>query len=210
LHARQRWLLSIVTEEFKSKLDMNHDFYDIKVAGYWVWGMGASIGNNWLNSKGLNSAPLLSSAGGGIHGLSYNIYDWFNRLQKRTRRVRVTCGDWSRVVTPSVTYGNKGLGPKDITGVFLDPPYDLSKRDQVYNEDGNVFNEVCKWAIDNGDNPRLRIVLCGYDGDHNIPDTWKVHSWQTNGGLANLGNDRGKSNRAKERIWFSPNCINNK
>jgi DNA adenine methylase len=207
LHARQRWLTSTATQEFKNKLEEDSDFYDIKAAGYWVWGVGASVGNNWLNSKGLNSAPLLSSAGGGIHGLTHNILDWFKQLQSRTRRTRVCCGDWSRVVTPSVTYNNKGLGPKDITGIFLDPPYDISNRDKVYNEDSNIFSDVCKWAIENGDNPKLRIILCGYDGDHNIPNNWKVYSWQANGGMANLGNDRGKANRDNERIWFSPYCL---
>lgn len=207
LHARQRWLLSVVTDEFKNKFDTDPHYYDLKVAGYWVWGMGASIGNNWLNTKGLNSAPLLSSGGGGIHGLKSNILDWFKDLQQRTRRTRVCCGDWKRIVTPAVTYMNKGLGPQDMTGIFLDPPYVHKGRDKVYNSDTNIFNEVCQWAIANGDNPKMRIVLCGYDGEHGIPDTWQVYSWQANGGFANLGNDRGKSNRSEERIWFSPNCL---
>lgn len=207
LHARQRWLTSMVGTEFKNKLELDPDYYDVKVAGYWVWGMGASIGDNWLSDKGLNSSPMLSSAGGGIHGLTNDILDWFKKLQARTRRVRVCSGDWTRVVTPSITYNNKGLGPKDITGVFLDPPYDLSGRDKVYKEDSNIFHDVLKWAIDNGDNPRLRIVLCGYSGDYIIPDTWQTYYWKANGGMANLGNDRGKENSKKEVILFSPNCL---
>lgn len=207
LHARHRWLLSAITDEFRTKMDVDPNYYDLQIAGWWVWGMGASIGDNWLSTKGLNSAPLLSSAGGGIHGLKYSIYEQFNKLQERLRRVRVCCGDWKRIVTPSVTYKNKGLTDKDITGVFLDPPYDLTKRDKVYREDSNIFTDVCNWAIENGDNPKMRIVLCGYDGDHGIPDSWQTYSWKTNGGLANLGNDRGKSNRSEERIWFSPSCL---
>jgi 16S rRNA G966 N2-methylase RsmD len=110
-------------------------------------------------------------------------------------------------VSPSITYNNKGLGAKDITGVFLDPPYDSSDRDEVYQEDNNIFKEVLQWAIDNGDNSRLRIVLCGYEGKYSIPDSWQTIAWKTNGGMANLGNDRGKSNSEKERIYFSPNCL---
>jgi len=114
------------------------------------------------------------------------------------------------VVTPAVTYKNKGLIPKNITGVFLDPPYDLDGRvKKVYQQDKDIFSQVCRWAIDNGDNPRMRIVLCGYDGSYNIPETWQTYSWQTNGGMANqaAGESPGKSNKASERIWFSPHCL---
>lgn len=207
LHARHRWLVSAATDEFKLKMNTDPDYYDLKIAGWWVWGMGASIGNNWLNTKGLNSTPLLSSAGGGIHGLTLPVLDWFQKLRERTRRVRVCCGDWSKIVTPSITYGSKGLGKKDITGVFLDPPYVLKGRDKVYKEDNDIFSAVCQWAIDNGNNSRMRIVLCGYEGDHGIPSDWKTYAWETNGGLANLGDNRGKINAKQERIWFSPHCL---
>lgn len=206
LHARHKWLVES-TNDFKSKINSDPNYYDSKVAGWWVWGISASVGNNWLQSKGLNAAPLLSSAGGGIHGLTYNIQEQFTKLQERLKRVRVCCGDWKRVVTPSVTYTNVGLNNKDITGVFLDPPYESKGRDKVYKEDQNIYSEVCKWAIDNGDNSKLRIVVCGYDGDYNFPDNWETYQWQSNGGLANLGTSRGKSNSNRERIYFSPHCL---
>src|SRR5579863_1799160 len=47
------------------------------------------------------------------------LLDWFNELAGRLRNVRVCCGDWSRVVTPSVTWN---IGGGMLTGVFLDPP----------------------------------------------------------------------------------------
>jgi site-specific DNA-adenine methylase len=208
LHARHKWLVSSATDEFRIKMNTDPDYYDLKIAGWWVWGMGASIGNNWLQPKGLKASPMLSSAGGGIHGMTLPALEWFKKLQERTRRVRVCCGDWSKVITPSITHGSKGLSPKDITAVFLDPPYELAGRDQVYKEESNIFKQVVEWAVANGDNPRMRIALCGYEGDHGIPDTWKAYSWKANGGFANLGNDRGKDNASKETIWFSPNCLN--
>ena len=206
LHARHQWLLSQITDEFKLKMNSDPNFFNIKMAGYWIWGMGASVGNNWLQPKGLKAAPLLSSAGGGIHGLTNDILDWFKKLQVRTRRVRVCCGDWSRIVTPSVTYNSVGISPKDITGVFLDPPYDLNKRDKVYKEDSNIYKDVCKWAFDNGDNQKLRIVLCGYEGDITPPIGWRQHAWKADGGLANRGSGQGKINATRETIYFSPHC----
>jgi DNA adenine methylase len=207
LHARHAWLVSAATDEFKNKMNSDPDYYDLKIAGWWVWGMGASIGDNWLKSKGLKATPLLSSAGGGIHGLSLTVYDWFKKLQTRTRRVRVCCGDWTRVVTPSVTYNNTGISAKDITAVFLDPPYDFKGRDKVYLDENNIFAEVSKWAFENGDNPKLRIALCGYEGDYDVPSNWTKYNWKTNGGLANLGDGKGKENAKKEVIYFSPYCL---
>lgn len=209
LHARHKWLVSSSTEEFRIKMHSDPDYYDVKIAGWWVWGQCASVGNNWLSTKGLKALPLLSSAGGGIQGLTYKILEEFNKLKVRLARVRVACGDWKRVITPSVTHNNTGIGPKDVTGVFLDPPYDHDVRDKVYKEDNNVFKEVVDWAIANGDNPRMRIVLCGYDGDHNIPATWEKCNWKANGGYSSLttSNTRGKQNRLAETIWCSPHCL---
>jgi DNA adenine methylase len=207
MHARHKWLVSSANSDFHKKMNSDPYFYDLKIAGWWVWGMGASIGDSWLKSKGLNALPCLSSAGGGIHGLTLNPLEWFEKLQTRLRRTRVCCGDWKRIATPSITYRNKGVGPKDITGVFLDPPYNLKNRDKVYREDTDVCNEVLEWAIENGNIPRMRIALCGYEGDYKLPDNWSSFSWKANGGFANLGSDRGKQNAKKEMIYFSPYCL---
>jgi len=207
LHARHRWLIENLTDDFKYKMEHDPDFYDAKIASHWIYGQCASIGNNWLQPKGLNAMPLLSSAGGGIHGLSFNVLEWFQKLQQRMRRVRVSCGDWSKVLTPSITYASKGIGQKDITGVFLDPPYQNEIRHKVYRQESNIFAEVVKWALENGDNSRMRIALCGYDGDHGIPDTWAAYHWSTNGGMGNMGNGVGKNNKSKEVVWFSPHCL---
>jgi hypothetical protein len=209
LHARHRWLVSSATDDFRKKMNTDPDYYDTKIAGWWVWGIGASIGNNWLQPKGLNASPLLSSAGGGIHGMTLPVLEWFKKLQERTRRVRVCCGDWNKVITPSITYASKGLGKKDITGVFLDPPYESKGRSKVYREESNIFESVVKWGIANENNPRLRIVICGYCSPYGtkLPDTWREYAWEASGGLAALGNDRGTINKSKERIWFSPHCL---
>ena len=60
----------------------------------------------------------ITNAGQGVQKPSGSIYEWMQQLADRFHRVRICCGDWSRVVTESVTY--KHLG---ITGIFLDPPY---------------------------------------------------------------------------------------
>jgi len=97
-----------------------------------------------------------------------------------------------------------------ITGVFLDPPYseEAEREAALYSEDDlAVAHAVRDWAVANGDNPELRIALCGYEGEHQMPPSWAVHEWSTSGGYAKLGSGRGMENRHRERIWFSSACL---
>ena len=64
--------------------------------------------------------------------------------------------------------------------------------------------DVRAWAIEHGDNPRLRIVLCGYDGEHAMPATWRTVSWKAKGGY---GNASGNLNRLREVMHLSPHCL---
>lgn len=211
MHARHKWMVSPATDDFRFKMNTDPNFYDVKMAGWWVWGMGASIPGNWLRTQGINSMPCLSAGGGGIHGLSQNIDQWFAKLQTRLRRVRVCCGDWQKVLSPSLTYKNKGLVASDMTGVFLDPPYSFkggSRTKKVYVQDDDITSQVAEWAKINGDNPKMRVILCGYEGDYNLPDYTQVQ-WKTSGGMSNqaIGDSQGKSNAKREVIWLSKNCL---
>jgi site-specific DNA-adenine methylase len=130
---------------------------------------------------------------------------YFTQLAARLERVRVICGDWTRVLGPSVTYRH------GMTAVFLDPPYSHAERDsKLYSHDNDVAADVRQWAIENGDNPQLRIALCGYDTEHGdaMPDTWSVWRWKAAGGYGSQGNGRGRANAGRETVWFSPACIN--
>ena len=125
-------------------------------------------------------------------------------LADRLRRVRVCCGDWSRVCGPSPTCW---LG---LTGVFLDPPYSAEAgRDMnLYATDsGDVAHAVREWAISQGDNPLMRIALCGYAEEHAMPDSWDAVAWNTKGGYGNQGQGRGRENAMRECVWFSPHCL---
>ena len=210
LHARHQWLVSNATNEFRIKIESDPNYYDVKIAGWWVYGMAASIPGNWMQARGLNSMPMLSSAGGGIHGLKYQIPDWFQKLSQRLRRTRVVCGDWSRVVSSAITYKNKGLVARDMTGIVLDPPYPLDQRvNKLYQQDDDIFGQVRQWALDNGDNSKMRIILCGYEDEYVFPNDWQTFHWKTVGGMANQakGSSQGKDNSKKETVWFSPHCL---
>lgn len=226
LHARHLWLIG--RQEFRERMIGDPEYYDAKIAGWWVWGQCAWIGSGWCDSRtyydgdagmGINrpsqKLPHLGDAGRGINRPSQQlphlgnagrgeIYRYFEFLSWRLRRVRVACGDWQRVMGSSVT-DRHGL-----TGVFLDPPYGHDERQgDLYANDHDVASDVREWCLENGNNPLLRIALCGYAGEHDALETagWAVYAWKNKGGYGSQGDGSGRDNAARERIWFSPHCL---
>ena len=144
----------------------------------------------------------------GINGVaSPPCTEWFRALQKRLRRVRIVCGDWRRVLGPSVLGKGKNVGGRRPCAVFLDPPYDPALRvGNLYAEDdASVSRDAREWALEHGDDPDLRICLAGYYDEHaaHMPKTWRVHRWKGRRGYAKASNE----NRQEETLWFSKHCI---
>lgn len=132
---------------------------------------------------------------------------YFARLSDRLRRVRFLCGDWRRACKDSVTV-NHGL-----TALFLDPPYPAAEHDMGYHseEAGDVWHAAAAWAVERGADPRLRIAIAGYHSDESdalFPKNWERVRWTARGGYANQKADgRGRTNAARECLWFSPACV---
>ena len=246
LHARHIWIVNQLAD-FVPRLEGDPDFYDAKIAGWWVWGICCWIGSGWCAGngpwhvengrlvRGPDSAgiwrqrPQLGDAGRGVNrkrpamgfdrgvnrkrpvigrpGIGVNrpsclLLDWMQSIASRLRRVRVCCGDWRRVCgnTPTIKQG--------LTAVFLDPPYSHDVRNNnLYREEKTLAEDVRAWAVENGDNPKMRIALCGYEGEHKMPGTWEKYTWESGGGYSNAGNTARRKNRKLERIWFSPHCL---
>lgn len=272
LHARHVWLVG-QKESLQTRLEGDPEFYDARIAGWWVWGMSLWIGSGFCSGRGswqsvngelvktdpqhagvsrqlphvvdrclrsdfvrafpsvqavVRQLPVLTVQQGvkrnrielaaspkgiqrklpesvsarGVTARRDGLYAYFAELQARFERVRVTCGDWVRVVTPAV------LAAKTPCAVLLDPPYTTDGREaQLYNEDdGTIHMTVRQWAVENGDNPDLRIAYCGYDDSFAFPSDWEKLAWKTNGGYSNQGEAR-KANASREVVWFSPHCL---
>jgi DNA adenine methylase len=196
LLARHRWLVD--QADFRDRIRRDPDYFDARVAGWWVWGLCSWIGSGWCVQKERmpEQLPHLGNAGRGEAILAY-----FEELSGRLRNVRVACGEWDRVLGDSVTLKH------GMTGVFLDPPYSAEEHDVKYSADSDVGGAVREWAIANGDNKDLRIALCGYDGEHKMPDSWECVAWKATGGYGSQSDGQGRDNSSRERIWFSPACI---
>ena len=98
----------------------------------------------------------------------FALREYLHGLAERMRQVRVCCGDWTRVCGPTPTV------KQGLTAVLLDPPYAVEDRADCYdgNEDKAVAHAVREWAIKQGGDKRMRIALCGYEGEHVMPESW--------------------------------------
>ena len=225
LHARHYWLIER-KDALVERLEADPDFYDPLVAAYWVWGICCWIGGGWCEGKGPwrvvdgcltkgdagqgvhRKLPHLGDAGKGVHRNQGSLVCWFQELAARLAVARVCCGDWTRVLGKSVTYG--GPIKHSPTGVFLDPPYSHAMREKaLYTVETDCSGAVRAWAIANGDNPLLRIVLAGYAGEHDELEGrgWRVVPWKAHGGYGSQGANRGRENAKLERLFLSPHCL---
>lgn len=69
------------------------------------------------------------------------------------------------------------------------------------------------WCLEHGKSRSMRIVLCGYDGEHEelAQHGWRCIPWRRHRGYAQwcLNATRGRANRHRERLWASPTCLRN-
>lgn len=143
------------------------------------------------------SKPQLSggagrpSKGSGVHARQHRerLLELMREIAVRLRFVRVTCGDFRRVLTPAVTTSQ---GP---TGISFDPPYTIAMRHPgIYREDDPGIAEAAREsAAELGENPQLKIVIHGKRDEHAALEAlgWSRHVWRDRDG---------------ETIWASPGC----
>lgn len=216
LHARHLYIGA--QTDFRERMHTDPLFFDPKIAGWWLYGISIWIGDGWCQAfKSRRRIQLTSPQGVNRFTLipgttlpfdatcderTAEIIRYALLIADRLRNTRVCCGDWGRVVTPAI------MNSRTPTGVFLDPPYGTPEvaSDLYTHHNRSVAAECAAWAIANGDNPNYRIAVCGYEGEHEFPDTWECVPWKTCGGLGGLKGPGQNENRFKERIWFSPHC----
>jgi DNA adenine methylase len=184
LKARAKWLKAWTPPDFS---DLSA--CDPYAAGVWLWVACVAIK--------AGSADLHRSS----HGQSFKgpLWDSWDDAVERIARVQVLCGDWSRCVSPAAMAS--GTYPADTVGVFLDPPYGVGNGVAYEDRTGTVAADVWQWALANGDNPRLRIVVAGYEDGRALPHGWTAIHRTENGGYGS-----GNGNRHRERLWCSPHC----
>jgi len=124
------------------------------------------------------------------------VAEYVAAISERLRSVHILWNDFEVVV-------EKARHPElGIVGILLDPPYPHRLRGNLYydTDDAAVWHRAARWAAANGDNPKLRIAVCGYgdaESDALFPQNWTRFFWRRSG----IGR-----NKELECVWFSPHC----
>lgn len=224
MHARHGWLLNRKERLLWSLEDP--DFFDAKIAGWWVWGASISIsqfcaGNGPWRSDGAHfgkaeggfkrnvpraGAPGVGDSGNGVAVPGLDIRGVIAELSERMRHVKIINGHWIRALGNTFIGTVPSASPRNLpTAIFLDPPYLESDMDYAAGGVGtSLSQEVADWCRERGSDSRLRIALCGHEGEHDLEEHgWTVYAWKRNGMAKKAA---AKARQDKERIWFSPHC----
>ena len=222
LTARHLWLVEH-RADLQERLLADPVYYDVRLAGWWLWGIATWIGSSWctgdgpwvrgedgrvgLGNTGMGihrQLPHLGDTGRGVHRQLPHLGDTgrgiatlLTDLAERLRRVRVACGDWTRVVTPATLYPVR----EGTTGLLLDPPYPAAHdASDLYAGGGSgVWPEVAAWC-ESMDDPKLRVVVCGYEGYWTPPLGWRTVHVDAASGYS-------RQRDRTEVLWCSPACV---
>jgi hypothetical protein len=207
LVARSNWLAAH-RQAIGKRLLQDPEWCHPKAGGWWLWGACIWFGQGFAVSA-TRKAKVPTISGSTCRGVVGNsdAGQMLSALSTRLARVAVLSGDWQRCLSPAVS----GVEKSNCIGVFLDPPYSAAADCEtvVYSENsGMVSAEVQSWALEHGAEVNLRIALCGYEGEYTMPDNWATFAWEGHGAFGRgRGHGKGMENRHRERIWFSPHCL---
>ena len=146
--ARHDWLVDQEKGRLAPLLKGDPDWFDARIAGWWYWGVSLSGKNDWCAGRG--SCPDLAGRLGGRAEAAASLPLVIGEASRRLKDVTIACGDWERVVAPSLLTKH--------TAVFLDPPPDGAASCRA-------------WAIEHGH--KLKIALCGLVGEERMPKDWE-------------------------------------
>jgi DNA adenine methylase len=185
LEARTKWLQK---QRQRLHRHLTHDpkWCDLECAAWYAWVQSVRISSN--------GATIVLGRTAGVRRQCEDLEEYFATLAERLRNVVIDYGDWTRMTNAA----ERNCQRSDC-GIVLDPPYSYStgRQKNIYVHDSpDLSSYVRRWALARAKtHPRLRIALCGYEGEYTMPSTWEELPW-----WSRLG-------RGKERVWFSPNCL---
>lgn len=226
----QHYQLVSRADELRNALG-DPDYYDARLAAWWVKGACEWIGSGWASGegpwqwtreggwvkrsgKGINrKLPHLGDGGRGVNrqhepGVGGEreqrvawLREWLSALSDRLVSVRVACGDFERVLSGPALFSTIRATSQHACGIFLDPPYNGTE--YVYGTSVPVSQRVRAWCAEHGADTRLRIVLAGRGEEHDelCALGWTRHGWKARRGYAD------HTEHTTEALWASPGCM---
>lgn len=215
----------------------DENWFDAKLAGYWIWAASCWIGSGLTSrsqiphladsGKGvhaLGKRPHVSSRGMGIHALGKRpLGDEARREIPDVRNpYNPNIYHWFRILSERLRYvrvvcgdwtricGGNWQDNMGTVGIFFDPPYGVKDRDtDIYHHDSvNIAADVLAWARERGKHESYRIVIAGYEEyEPLIAEGWRVVKWKAMGGYGKISRKKQNTNRFRERLYISPHCL---
>jgi site-specific DNA-adenine methylase len=236
LHARHVWLIRQL-DELTARLEGHPDYYDAKIAGYWVWGVSCWIGGGFCSGGGpwavdAERRLVLGTAGRGVKRQLPHLGDDGRGVNRQLPHL----GDAGQGVNRQqngalLTYfhalaarlrnvrvcsgdwsrvcGESVTVKHGVTGVFLDPPYsqDTERNMELYRMECGTVAHAVR---------EWAIA----NGDHPLmrialcgyeSEHAMPDTWECVAWNAGQGYgaqaDERSENGKRERIWFSPHCV---
>jgi len=236
LHARHSWLVAR-RETLTARLEGDPEYYDAKIAGWWVWGLCCWIGSGWCSGagpwhvvdgllvksdteatgKGVNRQLVhLQGAGQGVNRKRVHLWG----AGQGVNRKLVHLEDYFKEISSRLrdvrvccgswdrVCGETPTTKQGLTGVMLDPPYaDTADRD------ADIY------AVDSlsvAHDVRRWALENGSNKQLRIAlcgyegEHSMPADWECVEWKAGGGYGRqneSNKNAARERIWFSPHCL---
>lgn len=208
LFARREALMSERAGGLRERLIADPDYFDAALAGAFMYAQANTAGYRLHDRHGF-SLRVAKGGGAGVARMEFRggpmelgrrYAALFEEIAQRLRPAVLLARDWADVVRSDTLLGTVGEG--GAVGVFLDPPYAIDGRRnanglaRVYeNDDGRVGEVVGEWARRIvRERPQVRVALCAYEGDYDMPEGWREFRWRAKSG-------------GKEVVHFSPNCL---
>ena len=206
LSAWHRWLIDWRVREGE-KMSLDPSYFNTKAAGWWLWGINRWIGSGWsqVEAKDRDKIPYINPRPGGRAAVEMGQAEMrilLDQLADRLQGVLVLNRDWESAVSPTALM-HTASSPKPPVGIFIDPPYFTSKREEgLYSSDYRgaadvVAVESWEWAIKHGET--YRIAYCALAGDFMLPA-----GWQSSPARQMVGTTR--EDRYPEVVMYSPAC----
>ena len=205
LNARTAWLTEWEKENAE-KMNTDPHWYDPQAAGWWWWVQEITIHGH--NRQKYRNIPRRS----GNPGLRHRLSNGTPMAVREGLRVRLLAvrdklsmaaiinRSWEFAVRPAGLYLTRAYDKYPTPrAVFLDPPYKSRWQGIYKGQVPQVAHDSYAWAVQNGDNPRLRVAYCCGSDDFECPDGWTTIGPHQYPGCRNENEG--------EVIYFSPACL---
>lgn len=180
MHARLTWLKG-QKDWLHQNLVADPHWFDAKCAGWYAW-----VNSVRMHGK---STTLHLKGNKGVRRKGQALPAYFEELAARLKDVTIYYGDWTHLANAAVTTGWNGRD----TAILLDPPYE-GVGEKLYDHHDWNLAQRCREFANAAATPKLKIAVCGYEGEERMPPDWEQLTW---------GSQLGKG---RECIWFSPHC----